>query len=96
MLTRNEALRSTRANALKQLPFFNAEHLKCLSPKMLNVIRKTLFTNLSFPEQVEKKCQDNADDNAGSDGKIKSEIVLLDQDVTRQLPKPRHPGCQDE
>jgi len=47
MLTRSEALRSTRANALKQLAFFNAEYLKCLSPKMFNIVRKTLFTSLS-------------------------------------------------
>jgi hypothetical protein len=37
----------TRANTIKQLAFFNAEYLKCLSPKMLNVVRKTLFTTLS-------------------------------------------------
>jgi len=47
MLTRSEALRSTRAKALKQLAFFNAKHLKCLSPKMLNIVRKILFTSLS-------------------------------------------------
>jgi len=46
MLTRSEALRSTRANALKQLAFLDAKHPKCLSPKMLDVVRKTLFTSL--------------------------------------------------
>jgi len=30
------------------LAFFNAEHLKRFFPKMLNVIRKTLFAGLSI------------------------------------------------
>jgi len=37
----------TQANALKQLAFINAEHTKCLFPKMLNVVRKRLFTRPS-------------------------------------------------
>jgi hypothetical protein len=36
------------ANTLKLLAFRNAEYLKCLYPKMLNVIRKTLLTNSSI------------------------------------------------
>jgi hypothetical protein len=40
-------MRYTRANALKQLAFFDAEHLKCFSPKMLNVGHKKLFTRPS-------------------------------------------------
>ena len=37
----------TRANALKQLAFFDAELLLGLFPKMFNVARKRLFTSLS-------------------------------------------------
>jgi len=37
----------TRYKALKQLAFLNAEHLKRFSPKMLNLVHKTLFTSLS-------------------------------------------------
>ena len=48
MLTRSEAWRSTRAKALKQLAFLNAEQIECFSPKRLNVIRKKLFTNASI------------------------------------------------
>ena len=47
-------------------------------------------------EQIEKKCQDNADDNACGDGKVKSEVVFLDQDVSGQLPKPRDLWRQDQ
>jgi hypothetical protein len=50
----------------------------------------------SLSENVEKKCHDNADDNACSDGKVKSEVVSLNQDVSRQLPKPRDLWRQDQ
>jgi hypothetical protein len=46
-----------------------------------------------FPEQVEKECQNNADNDACGDGEEKSEMVFLDEDVTRELPKPRNLGC---
>jgi len=36
----------TRYNALRQLAFLNAEHLKRFSPKMLNLVHKTLFASL--------------------------------------------------
>ena len=36
-----------------------------------------------FPEQVEKECQNNADNHARGDGEEKSEMVFLDEDVTR-------------
>ena len=36
-------MRYTRANALKQLAFFHAEHPKCFFPKILNVARKAPF-----------------------------------------------------
>ena len=38
----------TRYNALKQLAFLNAEHLKRFSPKTLNLVHKTLFASLSI------------------------------------------------
>ncbi len=34
-------------SALKMLAFFNAEQLKCFSPKMLKVVHKRLFTKPS-------------------------------------------------
>jgi len=37
-----------QANAFKQLTFLDAEYLKSLSPKMLNVAHKRLFTSLSI------------------------------------------------
>jgi hypothetical protein len=35
------------------------------------------------PEQVEKERQNNTDDYACGDGKIKSDVVFFDEDVTR-------------
>ena len=47
-------------------------------------------------EQVEKECQNNADNNTCGDGKVKSEVVFFDQDVTGQLPKPWDLWRQDQ
>lgn len=50
----------------------------------------------SLSEQVEKECQNKADDNACSDGKVESECVFFDQDVAGQLAKPRDLWRQDQ
>ena len=39
-----QPLRYTRANTLKQLAFFHAEHHKYFSPKMFRVVHKRLLT----------------------------------------------------
>ncbi len=47
------------------------------------VVQMSFFKALAlFPEQVEKECQNNADNDACGDGKIKSEIIFLDEEVT--------------
>ena len=47
-------------------------------------------------EEVEKECQDNTDDNACSNGEVKSEAVLFDQDVAGQFSKPWDLWGQDQ
>jgi len=47
------------------------------------VVQMSFFKALAlFPEQVEKECQNNADNYACGDGKIKADIVFFDEDVT--------------
>jgi hypothetical protein len=41
-----------------------------------------------FPEQSEQQGEDNADKNRGSNGEVKSEFSLFDQDITGQLSDP--------
>jgi hypothetical protein len=43
--------------SFKQLVFLNSEHLKRFSPKMLNVVRKRLFTISSKNERQKNVCQ---------------------------------------
>jgi len=46
----------TRVNILKQSAYFDAEHFKVLCPKLVNFVRKRLFTSLSLcVESLNKK-----------------------------------------
>ncbi len=47
-------------------------------------------------EEVEKECQNNTDDNACNNGKVKSEVLFFDQDVAGQFSKPWDLWGQDQ
>ena len=49
-----------------------------------------------LPEQVKEECQDKADDNACSDGKVESKVVFFYQNVAGQLSEPRDLWRQDQ
>lgn len=44
-----------------------------------------------FPEYPEQQRQNNADNNAGGDGKIETEFLFSNDDIPRQSANPRDP-----
>ena len=43
---------------------------------------------LSLPEQVEEESQNKTDNDTRGDGKVESDVIFFDDDVSRQLSKP--------
>jgi hypothetical protein len=48
------------------------------------------FYRGSLPKQCKQHGQDDADDNRGSNREVESELLFLDDDVTREFADPRN------
>jgi hypothetical protein len=46
------------------------------------------------PKEVENKADEDADNNAGGDWKVKTEATSLKVDIAWQMPEPRNPSAE--
>jgi len=60
----------------------------------LKLLRRWLLdphpTAALFPEQCKQQCQNDTDDNGSNNGKVESEILFSDDDVSRKSTHPRN------
>jgi hypothetical protein len=61
---------------------------KYYSQKSLSNIFCEVFLKGLFPEQRKQQSQEDTDENGGNNGKVKSKILLSDDDISGKSPDP--------